>query len=164
MIDESLTQEELDDRYLLVDWNPVETKEGKRTSDLGLLQCPLCEGWWTSLECIGRGRLCCKKCQTDIKLKVAKPSLSVWQAQAVSAVNVAVKKGILPHISERKCEDCGEQANEYHHESYDEDKWLDVTPLCFTCHKIRHRVKKQEKLTRRFQQYQIDIKQSVQIP
>lgn len=51
--------------HLLVDWGPIESKEGRRTSDLGLLKCPICEDWWTSLECIGRGKLCCKKCQRD---------------------------------------------------------------------------------------------------
>ncbi len=54
------------------------------------------------------------------------------------AVGQAVANGAIPSISSVRCADCGAQAKEYHHESYDQDKWLDVTPLCKDCHIRRH--------------------------
>lgn len=54
--------------------------------------------------------------------------------KAKQKVNNAVKGGELPHISTQKCAECGEQAKEYHHESYAENKRLVVVPLCKKCH------------------------------
>lgn len=55
------------------------------------------------------------------------------------AVNFAVQTGNLPSIHTRQCADCGKVAQEYHHESYERDRWLDVIPLCESCHTRRHK-------------------------
>lgn len=60
------------------------------------------------------------------------------QRKAKTAVKIAVKQGKLPNVKSISCVDCGEQAQEYHHWSYKEEHWLDVIPLCITCHKARH--------------------------
>lgn len=54
------------------------------------------------------------------------------------AVNQAVVNGTLPLVSSVCCADCGAQAREYHHASYDQERWLDVIPLCKDCHVRRH--------------------------
>ena len=59
--------------------------------------------------------------------------------KAANAVHYAVGKGILAPFSEYACEDCNAQAELYHHESYKKEHWLDVTPLCRSCHLTRHR-------------------------
>jgi Ribbon-helix-helix domain len=59
------------------------------------------------------------------------------RSRAVAAVGQAVKSGKLPPVRTRKCDDCGRQAEQYHHEDY--GKPLDVTPLCKDCHVMRHR-------------------------
>lgn len=59
-----------ENEYLLVDWTDIRTKESKKTNNLWLLQCPVCEDWYQELCCIGRGKLCCKKCQRDRKLEI----------------------------------------------------------------------------------------------
>lgn len=60
-------------------------------------------------------------------------------ARAHAAVAKAVANGLLSPMTERTCEDCGESANGYHHESYEPEDWLDVVPLCDRCHGMRHR-------------------------
>jgi hypothetical protein len=62
------------------------------------------------------------------------------------AVNWAVATGALPSIHTRQCADCGGAAQEYHHESYERDHWLNVIPLCGSCHIRRH--KKDERISR----------------
>lgn len=63
-----------------------------------------------------------------------------WDAQRKARMYVfrQIRKGNLPHVSTRACADCGAQATQYHHESYERDRWLDVVPLCTACHKARH--------------------------
>lgn len=53
---------------------------------------------------------------------------------AVYAVNNAVERGDLPHIPTLVCNRCGNQAEHYHHWSYEREHWLDVIPLCRICH------------------------------
>jgi len=71
-------------------------------------------------------------------------SAKTWQnknpikKKAASAVRCAVIKGELPMITSCACIDCGTQAEEYHHESYKQERWLDVVPLCRKCHLTRH--------------------------
>jgi hypothetical protein len=57
---------------------------------------------------------------------------------AKSAVYSAVRGKLLPKVVTLKCNDCGEGAKEYHHESYKKERWLDVIPLCRICHRERH--------------------------
>lgn len=76
----------------------------------------------------------------DVQRKYMTDESHRWQARAHGAVNTAVKAGVLPRITERICvgADCGEQAQHYHHDSYEEADWLKVTPLCCNCHRKRH--------------------------
>lgn len=57
---------------------------------------------------------------------------------AVNAVNRAIAAGSLPHISTKQCSSCGNQAYHYHHHSYEQNHWLDVIPLCRSCHRLIH--------------------------
>lgn len=54
---------------------------------------------------------------------------------ARDAVYRALKKGIIS--KPESCEDCGKETEnlQAHHESYEEDAWLDVTWLCLKCHR-----------------------------
>lgn len=54
--------------------------------------------------------------------------------KAKEAVKYAVKLGEIPKIKTQKCLCCDEQAIHYHHWSYEKEHWLDVIPLCRTCH------------------------------
>lgn len=58
------------------------------------------------------------------------------KTSARSAISNAVKLNKIPHVSTLSCKDCGNQAQNYHHEDY--DKPLKVTPLCAYCHCSRH--------------------------
>lgn len=53
-------------------------------------------------------------------------------------VKQKIEQGVMPPPSAMPCEDCGVAAQEYHHESYERDYWLDVIPLCCECHEKRH--------------------------
>lgn len=66
----------------------------------------------------------------DEKRRDSKPN----QLRAKTAVNNAIKKGILPRVSTLFCAHCGQPAVEYHHESYLPEHWLTVIPLCKLCH------------------------------
>lgn len=57
---------------------------------------------------------------------------------AVNCVNRAIARGELIPVSECNCSFCGSPADEYHHESYAENDWLNVTPLCRSCHRQHH--------------------------
>lgn len=61
-------------------------------------------------------------------------------------VTVAIRYGRLAHPNSVPCMDCdhrwadGERRHEYdHHNGYDEAHWLDVQPVCTTCHADRER-------------------------
>lgn len=58
--------------------------------------------------------------------------------QAHSAVWNAIKNGKLIPAKELECANCGNDAHEYHHWSYKKEHWLDVIPLCCSCHKLEH--------------------------
>lgn len=59
-------------------------------------------------------------------------------SRARNAVYRAVKRGILSPVAELVCAWCGEQAEEYHHHSYEKEYQLDVISLCRSCHKLIH--------------------------
>lgn len=65
--------------------------------------------------------------------------------KAKTAVNNAVAAGRLPRITERQCDVCNAPAQEYHHWSYEVEHWLDVIPMCASCHKALHAEMKMEK-------------------
>ena len=57
---------------------------------------------------------------------------------ARQVVSLAIKKGELAPASACECQDCQAPASVLHHHSYEPDHWLDVVPLCRSCHGIRH--------------------------
>ncbi len=41
----------------------------------------------------------------------------------------------------KRCANCGKQAEQWHHHNgYEKDHWLDVTPLCIPCHQAADRL------------------------
>lgn len=58
--------------------------------------------------------------------------------KAVNTVNRAVARGDLLPVCEKSCVSCGKQAQDYHHHSYEPEFWLDVIPLCKSCHRLVH--------------------------
>lgn len=60
------------------------------------------------------------------------------RGRAYIAVNRAVSRGDLLPVSEQKCNQCDDRATDYHHWSYLPEHWLDVIPLCRSCHKKLH--------------------------
>ena len=61
------------------------------------------------------------------------------RTKANSAVKTALRRGELAPASACECADCRTTpAQELHHDSYEREHWLDVVPLCRSCHRIRH--------------------------
>lgn len=57
--------------------------------------------------------------------------------RARQAVNRLVRSGRWQRASDKVCEHCGRQAQEYHHhKGYAKEHRLDVIPLCEPCHKM----------------------------
>ena len=54
--------------------------------------------------------------------------------KAKNAVYWAIRKGELPHPKTLRCEHGNHQAEQYHHDSYEPEHWLDVKPVCKICH------------------------------
>jgi hypothetical protein len=79
-----------------------------------------------------------KKAEIDAKYRGTHSN----EIEARRAVNKAIKKGDFRPVITCVCEDCQEkQAQEYHHESYATENWLDVVALCILCHNARHKQK-----------------------
>lgn len=50
-----------------------------------------------------------------------------------------IRMGLFPSADQRTCHECGEQAKEYHHHNgYSIDRWDDVIPVCYKCHRRLH--------------------------
>lgn len=64
--------------------------------------------------------------------------------QAVNAVNMAVASDKMPRVDTLVCAKCEKSAKEYHHWSYETEHWLDVVPLCRSCHRLIHTEMKRE--------------------
>lgn len=59
--------------------------------------------------------------------------------QSVLEASNAVRRSNLPKASTKSCVDCGRQAAHWHHYiSYERVNWLDVIPLCASCHYSLH--------------------------
>lgn len=72
------------------------------------------------------------------RTKARQRALHPQRIAARQAVQRAIRRGDIPPASAHAC-CCSEQAGEYHHPSYAEDRHLDVVPLCIPCHKTLHR-------------------------
>jgi hypothetical protein len=58
---------------------------------------------------------------------------------AHKAVNSAIRKGVLKSAKLFNCQICGEQAAHlHHHNGYAPENYLDVIPLCVSCHWKQH--------------------------
>jgi len=57
---------------------------------------------------------------------------------AAKVVREAIEQKQLKPARKFKCADCCKKAEHLHHESYAEDQWLNVVPLCRSCHRKRH--------------------------
>lgn len=57
--------------------------------------------------------------------------------KARAAVNNAIQHGQMGRVSNFSCvyPGCTKQAKQYHHPSYEEERWLDVLPYCAKHHK-----------------------------
>ena len=61
---------------------------------------------------------------------------SPYCIKANCALNYAVSIGKLPRVSSLQCSYCPKQAEQYHHhKGYAREHWLDVIPVCISCHK-----------------------------
>ena len=60
------------------------------------------------------------------------------KAAARSAVSAAISSGQMAPASACECNDCRAPAVDLHHHSYEQEHWLDVVPLCRSCHVARH--------------------------
>ena len=77
------------------------------------------------------------------------------------AVRDAVLLGKLAPIKQCTCSECGKPAENYHHNSYHPDKWLEVTPLCVGCHRRWHAQNEPEEFTNeQIDKYMKDLSES----
>lgn len=67
-------------------------------------------------------------------------AINAMARKAHRAVRHAIAVGDIRPVHECVCQRCGNQAEVYHHESYEPERWLDVQPLCRVCHGEIHRV------------------------
>lgn len=88
----------------------------------------------------GAGKIARKRFRKTQKgIKYATKGKAQWRKnnpehnKAGRVVQNAVKYGRLPAVNFLKCS-CGQQAKHYHHHSYAPEHWLDVIPVCYTCH------------------------------
>lgn len=113
----------------------------------GLKWCYSCREWLSKSQ-FGKDKhrgdklaAICSTCRgiRGRKSKINSPPSAKIQQQASSAVSYQVKKGNMPKISTCKCAECGKKAAHYHHANgYAKEHWLDVVPLCRSCHKKAH--------------------------
>lgn len=60
--------------------------------------------------------------------------------KAERTANNAIKNGQLPRPDTRLCHYCPKPAQQYHHwHGYEPKHWLDVIPVCITCHRNAHK-------------------------
>ena len=59
--------------------------------------------------------------------------------QARMAVRHATERGEIPPVSSLPCKQCGQQAEQYHHDlGYERRYWFHIVPLCHPCHHPIH--------------------------
>lgn len=59
--------------------------------------------------------------------------------KARKAIEVAIRTGKIVKASSSLCDHCGQQAQHYHHNSYEPENRLNVQALCNSCHTSTHR-------------------------
>ncbi len=64
--------------------------------------------------------------------------VSPEKRKAREAIGHAIRWQHFPKATEFTCKYCPSQAEEYHHPSYEESKWLEVEPVCKMCHASVH--------------------------
>ena len=91
-------------------------------------------------EC--RKRINSEWAKTDVKKAYrAKHYLAHPQEfKARRAVRTEIRSGRMAPAAACECVDCGAQAMDLHHHSYEPEHWLDVVPLCRSCHQKRHQL------------------------
>ena len=58
------------------------------------------------------------------------------RVKARKQVANAVEAGLIPRVTTLRCYVCSDDAREYHHyRGYTEKHWLDVLPVCRSCHR-----------------------------
>ena len=77
-------------------------------------------------------------------VEVARADWRQWHStdkgQAKAKLGYAIIRGHVPRVSTLNCTHCDRPADEYHHHNgYDKEHWLDVIPLCCSCHGYVHR-------------------------
>lgn len=62
------------------------------------------------------------------------------QSYARYAVRLAIRDGRLEPATEHTCQQCGSTPAcvYHHHDGYNIESWLKVTPLCIRCHSLSH--------------------------
>ena len=91
----------------------------------------------------------CKHCKKARNKAYAQtPEKAAYQARyraenrtkvlAQRAVNEEIRTGRMATATSCECVDCRKTAEVLHHHSYLEQHWLDVVPLCRSCHFTRH--------------------------
>lgn len=73
----------------------------------------------------------------EVSADLRKNSPNRWRA--LKAINVARRAGRIGPASNCSCDSCGNQASDWHHDSYLPGRELDVRPLCRSCHMLWHR-------------------------
>jgi len=79
----------------------------------------------------------CTRVEPLRKRRLRRPSVKQGN-RAAEAVRQAIKRGILPPVQTQFCI-CGNQAKNYHHyKGYAKENFLDVVPVCVSCHRKDH--------------------------
>ena len=71
-------------------------------------------------------------------MNAAEKILIMQSKKARAASAKAVSQGLFKPAKELLCENCGKQAAHLHHPSYAEEDFLNVIPLCRSCHRKQH--------------------------
>lgn len=125
----------------------LSTEEYLANIGAGMKWCTNCRRW-INRNLFGRDHYrgdglkshCITCCRVPVKRRriLSAPSTSIHNA-ATNAVRTAIRRGQLPDPRKITCVDCAGKAAQYHHDKgYEKKHWLDVIPVCLSCHQKRH--------------------------